>query len=207
MSDVEETKEQRREKLLQNLAKGRATRLENIRIKKQNTNTEDVSCKYCNKSYKSVHYKEKHELTCKKKPNENEKEDEKVIEEDEKVIEKSESEDEKPKAKPKKIKKKKKIIYETETESESESSSEEEVIVRKKRKSKPKKRVTHNETPENIPPPPKLERQKRMLSVKEYEELRTRRIKQNQMKKMEEERNNHQNIMNQRIQNMLNGDF
>tara|TARA_Y100001963_G_scaffold158676_1_gene259145 strand:+ start:1042 stop:1662 length:621 start_codon:yes stop_codon:yes gene_type:complete len=206
MSDVEETKEQRREKLLQNLAKGRATRLENIRIKKQNTITEDVSCKYCNKAYKSVHYKEKHELTCKKKPNEDEKEDEKVIEEDEKVIEKSESEDEKPKAKPKKIKKKKKIIYETETESES-SSSEEEVIVRKKRKSKPKKRVTHNETPENIPPPPKLERQKRMLSIKEYEELRTRRIKQNQMKKMEEERNNQQNIMNQRIQNMLNGNF
>mgnify|MGYP003112279883 CR=1 FL=1 len=71
MSDQEveiESKEERRAKLLQNLAKGRATRLENIKKKKTSNVVQEVSCRFCGKSYKSVQYKDKHELICKKTP-------------------------------------------------------------------------------------------------------------------------------------------
>jgi len=202
MSDEEETKDQRREKLLQNLAKGRATRLENIKKKKANVVTTEMKCKFCDKSYKSAQYLEKHQLTCKKRPQdeksetEDEKEDEKMDLKVTEKDEKSESEDEKPIVKKKK---KKKIIY----ESESDSSSEEEVIVRKKKKSKKKKK----KKPEPFPEPPKLERQKRTLTIAQYEELKRQRIQQEQIKKMKEEQDNQQRIMDKRINDMINGNM
>jgi len=203
MSDQEveiESKEERRAKLLQNLAKGRATRLENIKKKKTSNVVQEVSCRFCGKSYKSAQYKDKHELICKKRPQDekpeepepplDEKQDEKIEEPDEKVDEKPPEEN--IKLEPKK-KKKKKIIY----ESDSSSSSEEEVIIKKKKKSK--KKVSVPKTPSPSP--------KKTISIAQYEELKRRREEQMQLRMMKEQQEKQQRAMEQRIQNMLNGNM
>ena len=208
MSDQEveiESKEERRAKLLNNLAKGRATRLENIKKKKSSNVVQEVSCRHCGKTYKSAQYKDKHELICKKRPQEEKPEppepplDEKIDEKpeepsvkqaDEKIDEKPQEENIKMETKKKK---KKRIIY----ESDSSSSSEEEVIIKKKKKSK--KKVSVPKTPSPSP--------KKTISIAQYEELKRRRAEHNQIKMMKEQQSKQQKAMEDRIQNMLNGNI
>ena len=192
MSDQEveiESKEERRAKLLNNLAKGRATRLENIKKKKSSNVVQEVSCRHCGKTYKSAQYKDKHELICKKRPQE-EKPEPPEPPLDEKIDEKPEEENIKMETKKKK---KKRIIY----ESDSSSSSEEEVIIKKKKKSK--KKVSVPKTPSPSP--------KKTISIAQYEELKRRRAEHNQIKMMKEQQAKQQKAMEDRIQNMLNGNM
>lgn len=206
MSDQEpevETKEERREKLLKNLAKGRATRLENIKKKKTVNVVQEVSCRFCGKSYKSPQYKDKHELICKKRPvdekpeqqlddKQDDKQDDKPLEPEQPLDEKppEETPEENIKLEPKK-KKKKKIIY----ESDSSSSSEEEVIIKKKKKSK--KKASSPKLP--------IPALKKTITIAQYEELKRRREEQMQLRKMKEQQEKQHKMMEERVANMLNG--
>lgn len=152
--------EERRKLMLENLAKGRKTRAENLSNKRLEKEQEQVKkeqehkCDYCGSQFKYKTSKNKHMKTCKDNPNykpEVEVEDKPVEtppKEDKNVeVERKEKEE---KAPPKEKGKKKKIVYVSD-----DSSSDEEIVYKKKSK----KRVVYVERPAPIPPPPVLQRQ------------------------------------------------
>jgi len=154
--------EQRRKQMLENLAKGRKARADNLsnkRIEKEQEQLkkeQEHKCDHCGSQFKYKTSKNKHMKTCKENPEykpEVEVEDKPVEtppKENENVeVERKEKEE---KAPPKPKGKKKKVVY----VSSDDSSSDEEVVYKKK---KSKKRVVYVERPTAIPPPPVLQRQ------------------------------------------------
>jgi hypothetical protein len=198
--------EARRKMLLQNLAKGRATRSANLikkRDNKEKAELEALKCTYCRQAFKYNASKTKHEKSCKKNPINKVEETTPVVEENKEAVEKVE---EKPEVvaeeKPIKLKKKKKVVYKDES---SDSDSDDEIIVRRKRK--PRGKVVyldgrdHFSSPpqqQTLPPvrpqaPPKpqlsLEQQQAMLREKQQNEYfmkvgKEQVMKQNKIKEL-----------------------
>jgi len=153
--------EQRRKLMLENLAKGRKTRAENLSNKRLEKEQEQVKkeqehkCDHCGSQFKYKTSKNKHMKTCKENPDYKPEEEveEKPVDtlpkENENVEMERKEKEEKPPPK-EKGKKKKKIVYVSD-----DSSSDEEIVYKKKSK----KRVVYVERPAPIPPPPVLQRQ------------------------------------------------
>lgn len=190
----------RRKKMLENLAKGRKARAENLSNKRLEKEQEQVKkeqeyrCDHCGSQFKYKTSKNKHMKTCKKNPEYIEVEDKPVEippKENKNVeVEIKEKEEEAP-AKPK-GKKKKKIVYVSD-----DSSSDEEIVYKKKSK----KRVVYVERPTAIPPTPQIQRQNtqpqappRPLITEEQKQLilkkRQEDAKYAQMGRMQEEKAN-----------------
>ena len=140
--------DERRKKMLENLAKGRKKRAENLSNKRLEKEQSDLikekehKCDYCGSQFKYKTSKIKHMKTCKDNPNYVKIED-KPLEvepvepvENVKVERKEKEKEELPKPKVEK-KKKKKVVYKD--YSSSDSSSEEEIIYKRK---KPKRKGT-----------------------------------------------------------------
>jgi hypothetical protein len=150
--------EQRRKLMLENLAKGRKTRAENLSNKRLEKEKEQVKkeqeyrCDHCGSQFKYKTSKNKHMKTCKKNPDYIEVEDKPVEippKENKNVeVEIKEKKEEAP-AKPKENKKKK-VVYVSD-----DSSSDEEIIYKKKKS----KRVVYVERPTATPHPPQIHRQ------------------------------------------------
>ena len=149
--------EERRKQMLENLAKGRKTRAENLsnkRLQKEQEQTkkeQEHKCDYCGSQFKYKASKTKHMKTCVDNPNYKKVEDEpSELSENENVkVERKEKETiESPEMKEeKKKKKKKKVVY----VSSDDSSSEEEIIYKRKKPSKRKGKVVYVN---DIQPPP-----------------------------------------------------
>lgn len=144
--------ETRRKMLLQNLAKGRKTRAENL-IKKRDNKEKDeleaLKCKYCRQAFKYNTSKTKHEKLCKKNPNNKIEETTPIVEEKKETVENLEEvvdqvAEEKEVVKPKK---KKKVVYKDES-----SDSDDEIIVRRKRK--PRGKVVYLDGRDHFSSPP-----------------------------------------------------
>ena len=150
--------EERRKMLLENLAKGRKKRAENLTKKRDNVEKEELEalkCSYCRQPFKYNASKTKHEKTCKQNPNNKVEETPPVEEEKKEAVEKVEDKpepvvEEKEVVKPKK---KKKVVYK---DISSDSDSEEEIVVRRKRK--PRGKIVYLDGSEQFPSPPQLQR-------------------------------------------------
>jgi len=150
--------EERRKQMLENLAKGRKARAENLsnkrlvkeqeQVKKEQANT----CDYCGSQFKYKASKTKHMKTCKENPNNKIEVEDKPLDlepkENVKVERKEKEIEEPPKMKEEKKKKKKKIVYVS-----SDDSSSEEEIVYKKKKSKRKVVYLNQQAPAPAPTP------------------------------------------------------
>ena len=162
--------EERRKQMLENLAKGRKKRAENLSAQRLAKEQEDLkkqketACDYCGSEFKYKASKTKHMKTCIKNPNNTSTQQLQEPEEtpEHKPIENEvvERKEEKPLETPieKAKKKKKKVVY----KSESEDSSSEEEIVYKKRKPSKRRVVYVDEHHNPFPSPPPLQRQQAM---------------------------------------------
>jgi len=174
--------EERRKQMLENLAKGRKARAENLSNKRivkeqeQMKKEQEHKCDYCGSQFKYKASKTKHMKTCKENPNNNIEVEDKPLDLPEKEnvkVERKEKEiEEPPKPKEEKKKKKKKVVYVSD-----DSSSEEEIVYKKK---KSKRQVVYmNEpapAPAPAPAPPQrpliTEAQKQAIMKKRAEEAR-----------------------------------
>ncbi len=174
--------EERRKQMLENLAKGRKARAENLSNKRivkeqeQMKKEQEHKCDYCGSQFKYKASKTKHMKTCKDNPNNNIEVEDKPLDLPEKEnvkVERKEKEiEEPPKPKEEKKKKKKKVVYVSD-----DSSSEEEIVYKKK---KSKRQVVYmNEpapAPAPAPAPPQrpliTEAQKQAIMKKRAEEAR-----------------------------------
>ena len=150
--------EARRKMLLENLAKGRKKRAENLTKKRDNVEKEELEalkCSYCRQPFKYNASKTKHEKTCKQNPNNKVEETLPIEEEKKEAVEKVEDKPELVvEEKPIKPKKKKKVVYK---DISSDSDSEEEIVVRRKRK--PRGKIVYLDGSEQyLPNPPQLQR-------------------------------------------------
>tara|TARA_B100000787_G_scaffold169301_1_gene160128 strand:+ start:1009 stop:1722 length:714 start_codon:yes stop_codon:yes gene_type:complete len=153
--------EERRKQMLENLAKGRKKRAENLSNKRLAKEEDDVKkakdnrCDYCDSEFKYKASKTKHMKTCKQNPSNVEVDDKPLeIEPKENVkVEKKENETiEAPKPK-EALKKKKKVVY-TELSESSSSESEEEIVIRRRKSSKRRpRRVVEAQRPAPAPIP------------------------------------------------------
>lgn len=154
--------EERRKQMLENLAKGRKTRAENLSNKRLAKEQDDVKkakdnrCDYCDSEFKYKASKTKHMKTCKQNPSNVEVEDKPLeIEPKENVkVERKEKENiEPPKPKEALKKKKKQVVY-TEMSESSSSESEEEIVIRRRKSSKRRpRRVVEARRPAPAPAP------------------------------------------------------
>jgi len=176
--------EERRKQMLENLAKGRKARAENLSNKRLVKEQEQVKkeqehkCDYCGSQFKYKASKTKHMKTCKENPNNNIEVEDKPLDvepkENVKVERKEKEIEEPPKMKEEKKKKKKKVVYVS-----SDDSSSEEEIVYKKKKSKRKVVYLNQPAPSPAPPPTPApqrplitEAQKQAIMKKRQEEAR-----------------------------------
>jgi len=172
--------EERRKQMLENLAKGRKARAENLSNKRLVKEQEQVKkeqehkCDYCGSQFKYKASKTKHMKTCKENPNNNIEVEDKPLDvepkENVKVERKEKEIEEPPKPKEEKKKKKKKVVY------VSDDSSSEEEIVYKKKKSKRQVVYMNEPAPAPAPAPPQrpliTEAQKQAIMKKRAEEAR-----------------------------------
>jgi len=172
--------EERRKQMLENLAKGRKARAENLSNKRivkeqeQMKKEQEHKCDYCGSQFKYKASKTKHMKTCKDNPNNNIEVEDKPLDLPEKEnvkVERKEKEiEEPPKPKEEKKKKKKKVVY------VSDDSSSEEEIVYKKKKSKRQVVYMNEPAPAPAPAPPQrpliTEAQKQAIMKKRAEEAR-----------------------------------
>ena len=173
--------EERRKQMLENLAKGRKARAENLSNKRlvkeqeQMKKEQEHKCDYCGSQFKYKASKTKHMKTCKENPNNNIEVEDKPLDLPEKEnvkVERKEKEiEEPPKMKEEKKKKKKKVIYVSD-----DSSSEEEIVYKKK---KSKRQVVYMNEPAPAPAPAPApqrplitEAQKQAIMKKRAEEAR-----------------------------------
>ena len=170
--------EDRRKKMLENLAKGRKSRSENLNKKRLEKEAElkakehDFKCEFCDTVFKYKSSCTKHKKICSANPANEGKEPTQTFPVKAEVEKKPlEPPPEPPKEEKKEKKKKKKVVY-----IDSDSSSDEEVIYKKK---KTKKNIVYVNNPAPAPAPapvptrPQLtEEQKQMILKKRQEEAR-----------------------------------
>jgi len=173
--------EERRKQMLENLAKGRKARAENLSNKRLEKEQEQMKkeqehkCDYCGSQFKYRASKTKHMKTCKENPNNKVEVEDKPLDlpvkENVKVERKENEIEEPPEMKEEKKKKKKKVIYVSD-----DSSSEEEIVYKKK---KSKRQVVYMNEPAPAPAPAPApqrplitEAQKQAIMKKRAEEAR-----------------------------------
>jgi len=171
--------EDRRKQMLQNLAKGRKSRSENLNKKRLEKEAElkekehDFKCEFCDTVFKYKSSCTKHKKICSANPANEGKEPPQTFPVKAEVEKKPlEPPPEPPKEEKKEKKKKKKVVY-----IDSDSSSDEEVIYKKK---KTKKNIVYVNNPAPAPAPPApvptrpqlTEEQKQMILKKRQEEAR-----------------------------------
>ena len=167
--------EERRKQMLENLAKGRKARAENLSNKRLEKEQEQMKkeqehkCDYCGSQFKYRASKTKHMKTCKENPNNKVEVEDKPLDlpvkENVKVERKENEIEEPPEMKEEKKKKKKKVIYVSD-----DSSSEEEIVYKKK---KSKRQVVYMNEPAPAPQRPLItEAQKQAIMKKRAEEAR-----------------------------------
>ena len=157
--------DERRKQMLENLAKGRKTRAENLsnqrldKEKAQVKKEQEHKCDHCGSQFKYKASKTKHMKTCKDNQD-NDVEDKPLDipskEKENVVVERKEKEIEEPLKSKVEKKRRKKVIYKE--YSSSDSDSDEEVVVIQKKKSRRKGRVVYANGV-NSPQPPPLQRQ------------------------------------------------
>jgi len=171
--------EDRRKKMLENLAKGRKSRSENLnkkRLEKEaelKANENDFKCEFCSTVFKYKSSCTKHKKICSANPANEGKEEPQIFPVKAEIEKKLDPPPEPPKEEKKHNKKKKKVVY-----VDSDSSSDEEVIYKKR--SKKKVVYVNNPTPTPAPPPPPpvptrpqlTQEQKQMILKKRQEEAR-----------------------------------
>ena len=157
--------DERRKQMLENLAKGRKKRAENLsnqrldKEKAQVKKEQEHKCDHCGSQFKYKASKKKHMKTCKDNPDNVDVEDKPLDlpPKENVVVERKEKEEEEPlKLKVEKKRRKKKVIYKE--YSSSDSDSDEEVVVVQKRKPRRKGRVVYADGVD-FPQPPPLQRQ------------------------------------------------
>jgi len=172
--------EDRRKKMLENLAKGRKSRSENLnkkRLEKEaelKANENDFKCEFCSTVFKYKSSCTKHKKICSANPANEGKDEPQIFPVKDEVEKKKLEPPPEPKVEKKHNKKKtKKVVY-----IDSDSSSDEEVIYKKR--SKKNVVYVNNPTPTPAPPPPPpvptrpqlTQEQKQLILKKRQEEAR-----------------------------------
>lgn len=159
--------DERRKQMLENLAKGRKKRAENLsnqrldKEKAQVKKEQEHKCDHCGSQFKYKASKTKHMKTCKNNPDNDIEVEDKPLdlppkEKENVVVERKEKEIEEPLKLKVEKKRRKKVIYKE--YSSSDSDSDEEVVVVQKKKSRRKGRVVYANGVD-FPQPPPMQRQ------------------------------------------------
>lgn len=159
--------DERRKQMLENLAKGRKKRAENLsnqRLDKEKAQVKKETehrCDHCGSQFKYKASKTKHMKTCKNNPDNDIEVEDKPLdlppkEKENVVVERKEKEIEEPLKLKVEKKRRKKVIYKE--YSSSDSDSDEEVVVVQKKKSRRKGRVVYANGVD-FPQPPPMQRQ------------------------------------------------
>lgn len=159
--------DERRKQMLENLAKGRKKRAENLsnqrldKEKAQVKKEQEHKCDHCGSQFKYKASKTKHMKTCKNNPDNDVEVEDKPLdlppkEKENVVVERKEKEIEEPLKLKVEKKRRKKVIYKE--YSSSDSDSDEEVVVVQKKKSRRKGRVVYADGVD-FPQPPPMQRQ------------------------------------------------